>query len=523
MQGLKMLWNRPMTSLLLAALCLALPFNAPALFFLTPIGAVLLVYSALKMTDTAEPRRMFRRGFGFGFFYHLLIYHWLLSLHPLSAAGLSGVVSVFIVLLAAVGASAIHACFFGLGFWVFGRLSRRARGAGWRAPLFCATFLLCEALTSVGTLAFPWARMSLPLIEVPTLVSTAALVGPWGVELGLLFFGALCALAFRARARRRILAICLAAFLLLTNLLFGLLYRPQDTEQTLRIAAVQTNYSSQDKWSTSSAALRENCRRLARAAAEEGAEVIVFPESVLASRLVRGDQNEAFFAELSEECDALIVAGCIYAEGADTYNAVCVFDSTGLCSFNAKRHLVPFGEYLPWQDVLKVVLPAVGNMSYYRNDYTVGEGGIAGEGLGLTFGGLVCFDTLFTELSAESAREGADLLFAPTNDAWFKESGAARQHLWHGAWRALETGRGLVQAANVGISAVVDPRGCVLDGVELATEDVAVADVPLAAVDTPYVHTGDLAVPLSALLLALGLVRLVLERRAQKRTEEARR
>lgn len=493
----------------LAALCLALPFLFEGLYVLTFLGVAVLFCAADRVKQDAGPRSTFALGFGFAFVYHLAVYHWLLALHPLSAASLSGAVSLLVVLLAWLGAAAIHAAFFGCAFCLWG-LCRRRVASRWSLPLFLISLLSAEAFTSVGTLAFPWARFGLPLAQESVLVSVAALVGPLGAEALLFAFGLLCARGFTAP--RRTLAFVLAAILLLVQVGFGFVWRggftpPADGEGvTLRVAAVQTAYSYEEKWTQDPLALRQACRSAALSAAESGADVIVFPESVLASGVVRGDSNEAFFASLSEECDAVIVAGCILRDGENTYNATAVFDASGLVSFNAKRHLVPFGEYLPWRGFFEIFLPAVSAMTYYRSDYTVGEGGVCGKALGTTFGGMVCFDTLFSSLAVDSAREGAHVLLAPTNDAWFKDTVASRHHLWHGIWRAAETGRAFVQAANVGISAVVHANGAVEDTVALGQSGVCCGTVTLSDVKTPYVQTGELVAPLSV----LGLFGLVL-------------
>ncbi|MBR6530293.1 MAG: apolipoprotein N-acyltransferase [Clostridia bacterium] len=506
-EKVRRLFQKPLVLFALAAVCLALPFHVSEFFFLTFVGAALLFCGAKRVDLSTGLRGFFALGFGFGFIYHLCIYHWLVALHPLSAAGLGGIVSLLIVLLAYVGASAIHALFFGAAFVLWGALCRVGR---FRLFFFGVSLLLAEVLTSVGTLAFPWARFTLPLAAVAPLVSLASVVGPLGCEALLFAFGALTTRA--AFGVRRTVSIVLAVFVLVLQAGFGILYCASPREGVvMKVAAVQTAYTSSEKWNVDRTALLDYLRTSALSAADEGAEVIVFPESVLATRVVRGDANEAFFASLAEECDAGIAAGCIYYEDGKTYNATCLFDSEGLISYNAKRHLVPFGEYLPWQDVLSVVLPAVANMTFYRSSYTVGETSLAGEAIGTTFGGLVCFDTLFSPLAAQSAKDGAHVLLAPTNDAWFKHTVAAREHLWHGTWRAVETGRAFVQSANTGISAVVDYDGTLLSEVPLGQEGVAFAEVELTDVVTPYVQTGDLVFPFCLLVVvacgALALLR----------------
>lgn len=515
MQGIRNLVKNKAFCSVFAALCLALPFFVPTLFVTSFLGAAFLFGTVLSLDLKTELRRYFRLGFGFAFVYHLLVYHWLLSLHPLVVAGIDGILSLLIVIAAWAAASALHALFFALGFLLFGILRRVSARRGVHALLLLACLLAASSLTEFGTLAFPWARFALPLAEVPSLAASAALFGEIGVDAWLLALGALLSFAVTVPSRRT-LSASLAALLVLANVLFGICYRTDEDEATLRVCTVQTNYGFREKWETAPSQIRAELLSVASSVKDEGIDLIVFPESVLAVHVRRGDANEAFFAELSEECDALVAAGCLYVEDAKTYNAVCLFDSTGLIGYNAKRHLVPFGEYLPWQDVLKIVLPSVGNMDFFATPLVVGDGGIAAEAMGVTFGGLVCFDTLFSSLAVDSAKDGAQILLAPTNDAWFKDSVASRQHLWHGTFRAIESGRSLVQSANTGISAIVDYTGENLADVAPLTEGIAVSDVPLSAVQTPFAAAGPLVQYAAWGAVAAALLLVLLKRRAVK-------
>lgn len=503
-----------------AALALALPFSVEALWPLSFVGAVCLFLGVAEIEPSARLGRVFRLGACFGFFYHLFLYHWLLALHPLSAANLTGALSLFVCVLAYVGAAAIHGTLFSLCLVLWRAVSRRLPRllAPW---LFLCAFLLFDLLCSVGTLAFPWSRPSLVLAACPVLMRSAALVGPAGVEAILLAFGALVAAAVRSR---RVRTALLAALLLCCNTVFGLVYGASlSGTESLRVAVVQTAYSTQEKWSGAESVFAL-CRRQTRAAAESGAQLVVFPETVCATNTERGDGVEDFFASLCGEYGVIIAAGQIFSENGHTYNAVCLYDELGLVSFSGKRHLVPFGEYLPWQEALSVVLPAVSNMDYYRSSYTEGESGVVGRAGELVLGGLVCFDTLFSTLALDSARQGANLLVAPTNDAWFKDTAAAHQHLLHTTWRAVECGRAVCQSANAGLSAVISPDGTRVAELSLWQEGVAVCDVSLRQSPTVYSVTGDVVTPIAVAALfiaaAVSCLLWVRDRRAAKEASD---
>ncbi len=499
MQGARKLCSDPRLTLLCAAGLFALPFWVGALWPCTFLGAFVLFYSLSLLLEDPTPRRGFALGFVFGFSYHLLVYPWLLALHPMTVAGLDGIVSLLVTMLAYLGACAIHGTFFAVGFWLWRHVARtlslsRARAYG----LFVCLFVTAEFATSFGTLALPWSRIGLPLVNALVLMQSASLFGALFVDAVVLGVGALFAAALSSEARRRILCVCCAVILFCANLAFGLISLRKTPADTIQVAVVQTADDVKQKWANSTAEILRFCRERVEEIPRE-VSLVVFPETMLNSPVRAGGQVEAYFGDLCEEFDVSLAVGAVYQEAGETYNAVCLFDETGLVSFGAKRHLVPFGEYLPWQDALAVVLPAVADMTYYQSEYTPGKDGLLGETRSATLGAMVCFDTLFGELSADSAREGAELLVVSTNDAWFKKSPAAKQHLWHGAYRAVESGRPLLQSANVGISAVINEHARVLDSVELGEGGTAVAKVSLSRDNTLYLLVGDAFAYLCAL------------------------
>ena len=507
------------TALLLAAsaLLFALPFQFPALFFCTFLAPVPLFCAVRFLQEGQGPWRCLGWGFFFGFLYHLLLYHWLTALHPFTVLGLSGAPSLFLALGAYIGAAAFQGVLFALGFCLFGLVCAWLRPSGnVGALLFSACFLASEGLLSVGTLAFPWSRIALPLAAFPAAMRLAAVVGPYGMDAIVLLFGALVAAGIRRFGRRRLLAFALALLVLAVDLGFGFLGALHtETEAKLRVAVLQTQIASEEKWSSASS-VRAALSEAADRAADTGAELIVFPESALNSVLTPGDENERFFASLCRRTGALIASGAVVEENGKTYNAIALFDKNGLIGYAGKRHLVPFGEYLPWQGLVSAVLPELAENTFYRNEYTPGEAGVLGETeKGLCIGGMVCFDSIFPSLARASAEQGAQILCVCTNDSWFKTSPAARQHSLQDVYRAVENGRSVAVSANVGVSALIDPYGRVLDSAEVGEEGIFVASLPLSGERTVYSETGDLVIPAALILLLFFLVLGIVRRRGK--------
>jgi apolipoprotein N-acyltransferase len=192
------------------------------------------------------------------------------------------------------------------------------------------------------------------------------------------------------------------------------------------------------------------------------------------------------------------------------YNSVYVIGHDGsILSVYDKLHLVPFGEYLPFQDFLESL--GLMQLTKVRGGYVPGT---VRKPLAVPrappFLPLICYEIVFPgEAVPKGERPG--WLVNLTNDGWFGNSTGPYQHFQQARVRAIEEGLPLVRAANTGISAVVDPLGRIVASLPLGTEGVLDAPLPRAIDPTPYVRFGDAP---AALAMLIGLA-LVLRRRIQ--------
>jgi apolipoprotein N-acyltransferase len=172
-----------------------------------------------------------------------------------------------------------------------------------------------------------------------------------------------------------------------------------------------------------------------------------------------------------------------------------------------KIHLVPFGEFLPYQDLLESL--GVMQMTGVHGGFSVGSGPRL-----LTVPGapsllpLICYEIIFpSEVRPEAApRPGGERpgwMLNVTNDAWFGSSAGPYQHFYQARVRAVELGLPLVRVANTGVSAVVDPWGRILAKIDLDTRGIRDVQLPTLGPLTPYTVWG-----LWTELLALGIALL---------------
>jgi apolipoprotein N-acyltransferase len=149
-----------------------------------------------------------------------------------------------------------------------------------------------------------------------------------------------------------------------------------------------------------------------------------------------------------------------------------------------KSHLVPFGEYVPLRAWLGRHLSAVAR-GIAALDVSAGPGPraveIPGAGGGARAGVPICYELIFPDLVRRFVGDGAQILFAITNDAWYGRTGAPYQFLAMTALRSAENRVWTARAANTGVSAIIDAGGRVRSRTRIFERDLLVADVPLRA------------------------------------------
>ena len=170
-----------------------------------------------------------------------------------------------------------------------------------------------------------------------------------------------------------------------------------------------------------------------------------------------------------------------------------------------KRHLVPFGEYLPLKSLLQWPLDRL-QVSVADFSSSAEDGPPLFHADGWSMGLSICFEAVFGA-EVRSALPEAQVLVNVSNDAWFGDSASPHQHLQMARMRAIETGRYLLRATNTGISAIIDEKGKIAGRTRQFEPDAVATRVPLFTGSSPYVVTGDfLIVTLCLVLLAWVLL-----------------
>jgi apolipoprotein N-acyltransferase len=238
------------------------------------------------------------------------------------------------------------------------------------------------------------------------------------------------------------------------------------------------------------------------------AELIVWPEAAITLFEHQAQDVLQALDERGKREHAAVVLGIpsverVPRDGYLTYNAaLAVGDAEGRYT---KRQLVPFGEYVPFEDWLRGLieffdLPMSSSQPgpLHQPPFRLGD---------LTSAVAICYEVVYGELMRTSA-EDADLLLTISNDTWFGASIGPLQHMQIARMRALENGRALVRSTNNGVTAIVDHKGRLLDALPQFEAGVLRGSFPLLEGRTPYNRYGDFwLVALSLLTLLAAFVR----------------
>jgi apolipoprotein N-acyltransferase len=271
--------------------------------------------------------------------------------------------------------------------------------------------------------------------------------------------------------RKRSQEFLLAVFLLLACLCVMMretVNRRSFTQSLARVAVVQPDIPEELKWDPAKEeGILRTLQGLTLAAGASQPDVILWPEAALPQPANSDPGMRSFIGSLAARARAPLLLGAIAVAnpgtpGEKSFNAAFVAaPGTGLQgAFYAKRHLVPFGEYVPLRPLfgwLSKLAPVPGG------DFTPGTDAaplLVSLPHGATaFGPLICYEDLFPDLVRGSVLAGSDVLAVLTNDVWYGEEGAAYQHAALSVLRAVEARRPLLRCGNDGWSGWIDEYG----------------------------------------------------------------
>ena len=367
---------------------------------------------------------------------------------------------------------------------------------------------------------FPWNAFGQAFGGLEVTMQAASVVGLYGMSLAVILIAAAPAALVSDNDTVRPRGVAVVAAIVAAAVLAGGFWRipaePVATVDGVRLRIVQPNVAQKDKWKP------ENRMRIfgeylsmsdeATSPTTSGmADVthVIWPESAVPVLFEEDEQARAAIAALLPP-GTMLITGALRREPvppanggkSEAYNSIMALDDEGrIVSIYDKVQLVPFGEFLPFQQLLERV--GLEQLTRIRGGFAAGAARPLLNLPGLPpFLPLICYEIIFSgDLIPPGERP--QWLLNVTNDAWFGDSSGPRQHLDQARIRAVEEGLPVIRAANTGISAVIDPYGRVQARIELNQRGILDTQLPVDLPATIFSRYGNL---IFALLMVASFV-----------------
>lgn len=411
---------------------------------------------------------------------------------------------MFLLMVAVLGCYPAAAC-------ALTRYCMNRRGTGFLLVFSPAWVMMEFARSRFPFGGFPWLLTGYSQTGSLRLMQVADLVGVYGVSFVIVWANTALVWTWhgRARGRSRLAPAALGVAMLAACMGYGsaALRRWDHTEQKYSAALLQGNLSLDEPEASLAGKYKEGYVRMADQLGSRKVDLLVLPESP-SPIIYQYDQD---YRETLRRLARRYTLGMIFnninyrtVEGTARYfNSAFFMDGNGTETGRYdKMHLVPFGEYIP----LKRLFFFSETISKDVGDFYPGSEYLTIPMDGHEVNALICFEAVFPDLSREFIRRGSQLIVNLTNDAWYGDTSAPYQHLMMARWRAVESRRFLLRAANSGFSAVIEPSGRIQVRTSLLREDTAIGAFAFLAGNTFYVRLGGYFPILCVIITFLALL-----------------
>ena len=410
-----------------------------------------------------------------GFFFYAGILYWIYP--TMRAGGVIPVVSAFGLAALSLLMAGEFIVVAGFGFYL-----KRIGPRVWPYvfALVWASMEYGKVHLSLKAVWFPWFMLGYTQWAYTPLIQIASLTGVYGLSAAICFTGALAGVLLLSRGApvRKMLRFAPAPLILLLIWSYGrhelraaAVLTP---DKYINVALLQPAITLYDKWDDRKAGdIRNKIENMVSGLKDTG--LVIWPENALPGWI-----EDPFCADwlktLSGKGERFNIVGSV-SRGDGRHVAAFLLDANGdtAASYN-KRRLVPFGEYVPMRAFLGKFITPVASLGEFT------EGSLKQKLFdfkGTKLGVAICYESIFTYLFTADAKSGAEAFVNITNDGWYLDTAAPYQHFLVNIFRAVETRRPVIRAANNGISAVIDPWGRVLARKDLNECGVLKVKVPV--------------------------------------------
>ncbi|MCG9697412.1 apolipoprotein N-acyltransferase [Shewanella sp. Isolate11] len=524
LQQLRAFAQKPLLKLVLAYLAGASTALSFAPYSIWPIYFIALAF-ALVQSESLTPRQAFKYWLSFGFGCFSTGISWL-HVSMADFGGMPLIASLALMALLALYLALYHA----ISGMLLAKLSVSMSRSIKYLLLFPAIWVVMEWARGWVITGFPWLWAGYTQTSGP-LSPLASIIGALGLSYIVVMFAGALALLFIQVERpviKRAATIIVSSALLLLGSHFAQRLSPIDeTGKQVRVTLVQGNIAQSMKWQPEELwPIILKYMELSRPHLDD-TDIFIWPEAAIPAteNMVQPFLDNA--NKVANLNDAAIITGIISRPQKQFYNSLIVlgnynqshqdapdYQGNGENEFR-KHHLVPVGEFVPLEDLLRPIAPFFNlpMSSFARGDYQQPNLNAVGHQLAPA----ICYEIVFPEQLRANVNDDTELLLTVSNDAWFGHSDGPLQHMEIAQMRAIELGRPLVRATNNGVTAVVNPQGKITDKLPQFETAVLHASIPLVKGETLFLKWGQWPV----LILSWGICIIALLRQYRLRRHKA--
>ncbi len=467
----------------------------------------------------AGPRLAALLGFVFGFLQFGGILYWIAILQ--AAAPLNGLGWAALVFYL----SLYYALFGALNSFI----TRRLKIAEvWTAPFLWVGLEYLRGSRPWG--GFNWGEIGYSQAPYPSLLAITTLGGVYGLTFLIVWVNVLLSKGLAPKdsaniEERKVLgwprwvyfALPLMSFLLAAGWGF---FQVQNTSlrKAGTVTLLQPSIDQTIKWSKANeTATYDKLEKLVGEAQLTHPDLIVWPETAAPDYLLITPRLLARVSDIVARSKTFHLIGCLDTTrdkngGVHYFNAAANFlpDGTPAGMYH-KRHLVPFGEFVPFQKYIKFLGPVIGDLG----DFDIGDSYQKFQTAAFSYSPMICYEVVFPNDAREAVLSGADALVNISNDAWFGWTASPYQHAMMAVVSAASERKPLLRSANTGISLISDPLGRILSSTHLYEDQVLPGDVWVDS-DGPtlYALWGNWVPRLCLLLSAFFMIAALIKRKS---------
>ncbi|MFA5974792.1 MAG: apolipoprotein N-acyltransferase [Elusimicrobiota bacterium] len=502
--------SRPITHLAVVLLSSLLYILAFPNFNGAGVAWVALV-PLLLFTFRLSPRQAFWSGWLTGLLTYSGLLYWILV--TFRAAHQSLLLAVFSLLALA----AYLGVYWGL--WTY--FAARARSVVARElwPLACAAaWVALEYGRTYFLSGFPWTLLGDSQYRTLPFLQLVSITGVYGLSFLIVLVNATLVLVlhdYRQGHALKIRVALLPAVLLWACFIFGnhrLASAPAITNPApgIRVALLQGSIDQYKKWDKAYIQeIETTYEHLVREASDHHAQLVIWPETSVPGYLLQDPPLLNWLLRVVRQSGTTHLVGAPVAHEGRSYNSAFMLDPTGAWGGEyAKQHLVPFGEVVPFKNVLGRWISVLNELG----GFTAGRMSPVLAANGCLIGVNICYEALFPNLVRRSVCQGAEVIANLTNDGWYMKTAAPYQHFAPNVLRAVENSRWLVRADNTGVSAIVDPYGRIQAASPIFESTIIEGTVQPLRSFTLYTRFGDWLPWLCLLFCGLISLRAILRR-----------